>query len=120
MSFSGGGQGHNAGEEYTGVCMSRQSGSQPCRHTNCLPASHGTQATHPGPTVPPPQQPVLPWTLWPPRTHHGCSVGSLVSDVQDSTAFSWILALRARAWAPNLRARLRQDWSSERESFEGT
>lgn len=54
MSFSGGGQGHNAGEEYTGVCMSRQSGSQPCRHTNCLPASHGTQATHPGPTVPPP------------------------------------------------------------------
>lgn len=68
----------------------------------------------------PPQQPVLPWTLWPPRTHHDCSVGSLVSDVQDSTAFSWILALRARAWAPNLRARLRQDWSSERESFEGT
>lgn len=66
------------------------------------------------------QRPVLSWTSWPTRTHHGCSVGSLVSGVEGSTTFSWTLALRALAWAPNLRACLRQDWSSEMESWEGT
>lgn len=66
------------------------------------------------------QRPVLSWTVWPTRTHHGCSVDTLASGVQGSTTFSCTLALRARAWAPNFRARLRQDWSSEMESSEGT
>lgn len=85
-----------------------------------LIVSREVMATHPLRIYSASQQPVLPWTLWLTRTHHGCSVETLASDVEDSTAFSWILAFRARAWAPNLRARLRQDWSSEMVSFEGT
>lgn len=47
-------------------------------------------------------------------------MGTLASVVLSSTAFSWTRALRARAWAPNFRACLRQVWSSETESSEGT
>lgn len=101
MSLSGVG---SAREEETGV-SSRQS---------------GPLAIHPLRPHSASQRPVLSWSSWSTGTHHGCSVGSLASGVEGSTTFSWTLALRARAWAPNSRARLRQDWSSEMESWEGT
>lgn len=102
MSFSSGGQGHSDGEE-TGV-----------------QSSQSTSESHGQPPTAPPKGVSSPRPCGPTRTHHGCSVGTLTSVVLSPTAFSWTRALRARAWAPNFRACLRQVWSSETESSEGT